>query len=192
MTGPRWNISRRSRIGSVQRVGILSRHRTSIKITMKIQLDLFLQHFPMDLLKRKGVDCPWCGRGTKAYGYDLDDKLVGRALKIGEYCALNKTRSFWPKQVFGGTDTEFNKLKYWGIIRKNKSMWRLTDLGLRFLENRAALSSKVWVYDDEVIDTEDTTSTIERVEPRWKFLSAHWQNDYIIYPQSPRQSSLLV
>lgn len=157
---------------------------------MKFQLDLFLQHFPIDQLKRKGTECPWCYRGTKAYGYELDDKLVSRGIKILEWCINNRTTTFIPKVVFGETDTEFNKLKYWHILEKVGSKWRITRTGNRFLTGKTTLPSKIWVYDDRVIEQEDIFVHIDSVEPRWKFMQSHWKNDYILYPHG--QGTLLV
>ena len=155
-----------------------------------IQLDIFLNRFPLDQLKRRGTDCPFCGRQTKAYGYDLDKKLIQRLITIADHTNLSKD-SWWPKEVFGKTDTEFNKLKYWGLIEKVKSKWRLTGTGIRFLQKQIIVPKKVWVYDDTTISKDDELVNIEMVEPRWKYLAEHWHQDFIV-PPLPKQERLLV
>lgn len=160
-----------------------------------MQTVLFSQYLDPIKLKEGKTKCPCCERPMKAYGYNLDDKLVNLAIEVYEFCKNSKTKTFRPKDVFGEelrANTQFQKLKCHRIIdrTKNTGWWKLTKLGTSFLEGRVKLPRKVWVFADSVILEDDIYQNIWQIEPRWKEWSRDWILDYI--PQGYNLSFNLV
>jgi hypothetical protein len=152
---------------------------------MSYQDIIFREYLDPQKLKAGKVKCPCCNRQMKAYGYNLDDKLVALAYEILAHCTRSGQSLFHPRQVFSDNYhrlTQFQKLKYFGIIERTKkaSVWRLKRTGYQFLKRKRLLPSKVWVFNDEVVLSEDGYVDVSQVDPRWKETSGDWTSDYIL------------
>lgn len=165
---------------------------------MKLQLDIFLEKFPIEKLK-KGVECECCGHTFKAFGYDLDLRFVALAEKIMDYSTLHREKTWDRRAVFGddvNAQKHFYHLEYFGIIEptKKQNIWKITQRGWDFMIGEIRLPSKVWIHDwrrwRKPILEEDRLIHIGEVEPRWKYLQSHWTMDFILYPHHREQQTI--
>lgn len=165
---------------------------------MNIQLSLFLQRFPIEKLKQ-GVECDCCGHTFKAFGYELDQRFVGLAYKIMDYCLTNRTKQWDRRDVFGDdviAQKIFYQLQFFGIIEPVKqNVWELTQRGNDFLLGNITLPAKVWIHDwrrwHKPILEDDRRISVLEAEPRWKYMTSQWTLDYLLYPHRVNQPQLL-
>lgn len=152
---------------------------------MSYQSVLFSDYLDPIKLKAGKEKCPCCKRPMKAYGYNLDQKLVSLALDVYAYCGEKQSVAFNPKNVWPDNVsalTQFQKLKCHGIIERSGMWWTLTKRGYKFVRGEIKLPKKVWVFDDKIILKEDEFVSVEQAEPRWKETYQDWVMDYILTP----------
>jgi len=158
-----------------------------------IQSGIWSEYLDPLVLKEGSKKCPCCERPLKAYGYELDGKIVEWAYIVLEWCANNGTTRFDPREVFKlwtGSDYKQavsgtpSKVKDHGIVQKTRrtGVWELTKTGYAFLHDRRRLSAKVWVFANRVVLRDDALVSVDEVDPRWKFKRSHWTMDYILQP----------
>jgi hypothetical protein len=49
--------------------------------------------------------------------------------------------------------SDFEKLKYWNLIRSENGRHRITDMGIDFLYGKVGIQKYFWIYDGKVQDT---------------------------------------
>jgi len=150
-----------------------------------MQQVLFQNYLDPIKLKEGKTKCPCCNRAMKAFGYSLNENLIEYAGFIYDHCKYQKNDMFLSKHVSPDHKflSQFQKLKPFGIIRRQKksSYWKLTRLGKQFMEGRAALPEKVWVFNDEVVLESDEQVNVGQAKrtKEWKQCSFDWVVDYI-------------
>ena len=99
--------------------------------------------------------CPCCGQRTIKRRHCLNAILV-RALSVlaaeGNGCAkLREIEPFLNKSEYNN----FQKLQYFGLIEKipRTRYWKITEVGVNFLNGNTAAPSYVWVRNKMVLDT---------------------------------------
>jgi hypothetical protein len=148
---------------------------------MCYQLNLFeeikngtIDYKPM--IKKSGV-CKYCNSLLRVRPKYLDKRLGELAIDI------YKSR----KKTFRGDDiwqdrkkiADFQKLKYFGIIKKfGHCRWELTYTGIRFIEGKARLPDRVFVLNNRVIDDSDKWIDIFRLNDRWQKEYSDYAKDY--------------
>lgn len=81
---------------------------------------------------------------------------------FGEIANLALTKSEW---------TNFQKLRYWGLIEKDAASpkggeWRITALGLSFLNGDCSINDKVVMYRNVVVKFEGKDRFIGEIKER--------------------------
>ena len=125
---------------------------------MIYQQGLFAEYLDPIVLKEGKKKCPCCARPMKSYGYNLDKKLVAIAFDIINHCTAKKTMNFSSEGIFGQdfySRTQFQKLQYFGIIKREKGWWKLTRGGYNFLRGDKMLPRKVWVFAGKTVMEDD-------------------------------------
>lgn len=146
------------------------------------QGNLLLSYLVDPKKAKKGTDkCPSCGRLVRWYAKTLDKRLVAILEEFyhrsdGDWVSL--------REVF--TDhhkiNDFQKLHYFDLVirHEKKSLWKVTGLGRQFLLNQVQIPYRVWVFDNEVKERDDSTMTsISKINPRWQESKSDYTFDYI-------------
>lgn len=141
--------------------------------------------FDLDKLKR-GFECFYCGQAMTAYPKDLDRRLVGHLAVVLEHLAkMGDARTFDPYLVFNGDHrriNDFQKLSYWKIIeRTDEGRWRITPQGRAFVDGRAGMDSRLWIFNwknekRRLVVPDGRRVSISDVEPRWQEM----RRDYVM------------
>lgn len=137
-----------------------------------------------------GMKCPVCRRLVKQYKNTI---LKDQALTLAWiYKRGTRYRKWVEVQELAGSrilrDNTHGKLVWWGLIeskanidpkKKNSGIWRLTLLGVEFVEGRASVPKYKWTYNKKVIRTSrDETISINDPLPYFDFrklMSGQWQ-----------------
>ena len=121
----------------------------------------------------------------KAYGYELNKQLIEIAYEIMHWCLGKRQYKFLSKEIFEDQHkplTQFQKLKYFGIIKKceKSKFWQFTKIGYEFLKGNISLPKKVWVLPENgIIDESDEKIFVDKAEPNFKSYW-DWIDDYIL------------
>ena len=110
----------------------------------------------IEALPNKTV-CSHCGAKTVRYRHNLSKGIVRGLIKLEQAGGgpinlkkLNLTRNEWDN---------FQKLKYWGLVRKAPStegatksgIWEITSLGTMFVHGKSPVHKTVTTYRGEVV-----------------------------------------
>ncbi len=123
----------------------------------------------LDKMKR-GIKCV-CDREMKAYGYELNDTMAILASRLYSYCNSSGQKEFLMTDACGPEvehRTEVYKLKPLGIIKRVGEKWKFTNEGISWVLDETALSTKVWVFNDNVVYKEPYQKKISEVLPNHK------------------------
>lgn len=127
--------------------------------------------------------CPTCGQSIQERPIRLDKLLVQ---------ILAYIRSFYPdampskalRSAFpGGVQySVVSKLKYFDLAYSPaRNWWKVTPLGMWFLDDWEDATAKVWVFDDTVIRREGTISVtaVQYIEVNHDTIAQEWQPHYL-------------
>ena len=120
----------------------------------------------------EGAECPACGQRAQLYRRKLDSGMARVLIQMYNKQGANPDR--WVHVPSLGTPGgDPIKTRHWGLIEKREETrddgssragwWRLTDLGVRFVENRAQVAKYAYLYngicarldEDELISVHD-------------------------------------
>jgi hypothetical protein len=114
-------------------------------------------HLPtgMEILftaKDHSSQCPTCHQQTQLREMKLN-KESGEALSlIAKRGAAGATPAIIANTLGRVQYANYTSLKYWGLIEKvktgDKTHWRVTEIGMRFVRGEIALPETLWVYND--------------------------------------------
>jgi hypothetical protein len=117
----------------------------------------------------QGLTCPCCSQFAKLYRRKLNSGMA-RALLMLRGQGRHYTDGWVDVTGLGRAmqqllhHLEYTKLRFWKLIEKHpqakQSVWRLTDLGHTFAENRVRVSRCVYVYDNEVRGLDGGTTSV--------------------------------
>lgn len=110
--------------------------------------------------RKDGDLCPVCGRFGKIYGRLLNKQMASDLIWIFRRSGPSRRWVDVPKE--GGKEVlqtkQYSTLKYWGLIeskpnvddpsKKCSGLWRITELGQRFVLGKIRLPERVWHYND--------------------------------------------
>lgn len=108
------------------------------------------------LMPKFETHCECCGRFAKVYKRTIGRSAIKQLIKIYRQYGTNWVHS---NQVVTYSNADFGHAKYWGLVElqrnenfntRTSGFWRLTDLGVRYLEDKVAISKYVLTYGDEV------------------------------------------
>jgi hypothetical protein len=110
----------------------------------------------------EGVFCPCCGQYAKEYKRKLNSRmarsiiwLVRRFRETTDWVDVARTA---PRFVVAGGG-EMAKLAHWGLIeqrmntdekKRTSGVWRPTQRGIDFVQERCSVPSHVYLYNNEV------------------------------------------
>ena len=103
-------------------------------------------------MERNVEICPHCGRKMVTYKHKLNRVLLNDLFKLRACGGSGRG------DELGLTNSQFanmQKLKYFGLIDKDKRVYILNDLGIAFLEGEAKVPRAVYTRFNEVVDQED-------------------------------------
>lgn len=129
----------------------------------------------VETIRGNGGACPCCNRFGKIYGRKLNNTMLRSFLWLADYRAggwvdVPKTA---PKYVL--RTNQLSTLRWWGLIerrenddpkQKHSGMWRCTELGFRFANNKASIPDEVFTYDGGVVRKSDRMVYISTIETR--------------------------
>lgn len=132
------------------------------------QMPMFFsaQEMSADFMKRlregfKG-DCPCCGRHAQVYKRQLYGTSVRMLIVFYRLGAAEKFVHYSDavKQFGLGHIGDFNKAKYWGLVKKkpnddesksSSGSWMITEAGKDFILGKSSIHETAYVFDDQVI-----------------------------------------
>jgi len=106
--------------------------------------------------------CDCCGAKIVEYKHSFNQSLAGSLYKLytqngkANVSKIGLTAVQW---------TNFQKLKYWGLVRKAErddltkigGVWELTQTGLDFVEKGTSIKKSVWSYRGKTVRQEGDT-----------------------------------
>lgn len=129
--------------------------------------------FQSNLLRGEAMLCPCCKRFAKVYKRRLHSAVIQQLIKLYQLNGANvfvHASKLIPEKQTGAGD--FTKAKYWGLIEqstnknpklKTNGFWRLTKLGVGFIENWQVIPKFLWIFDDKIIKVSDESVNISQI-----------------------------
>jgi len=135
----------------------------------------------------QGVVCPCCGRFNKLYDRKINSSMAWTLLIIYDFYKKEKNLRKWLKvesylkdlpNVPTSLRGDFPKLRYWKLIVQKEGevegvktgLYKITDKGINFCENRIKLSKVAFVHNKIVKGfSEDTITIIEALGDRFSY-----------------------
>jgi hypothetical protein len=111
----------------------------------------------------QGMECPCCQRFTKRYRRKLNNGMARSLIAIHRwFCQSGHQGHKWLHVVeeMGLTahHEEYSKLRYWDLLEqdvredgKPTGLWRITEKGYLFLENRLTVEKYVYLVNAELV-----------------------------------------
>lgn len=135
--------------------------------------------------------CPHCGAKMNRYRHVLNRGLVSSLIKLAQAGGQAKMSSL---DLSYNERNNFQKLQYFGLIRKNEDMahvWIMTDKALNFLRAGLKIESVVWTFRSKLIDAPPGEKVQMKSVDGFDSLPANWRDslDYSDDAQG-RQSKL--
>ena len=103
-------------------------------------------------MDKKVEICPHCGRKMVTYRHKLNKVLLIALFKLMANGGTGRA------DELGLTNSQFanmQKLRYFGLVDKDKRVYILNDLGREFLAGRAQVPKAVYTRFNAVVDQED-------------------------------------
>jgi predicted transcriptional regulator len=126
--------------------------------------------------------CPHCKAQMKIHSHSLSKGLVESFVKLAlrarnkEINAVHLNDELNLDKV---AYNNFNKLKYWGIVKmyeKGSGRWQLTEKGIEFLNNRLALPLSVHTFRNSVVDRDRNVAVISDIVTGYS--REYWQTEF--------------
>lgn len=108
----------------------------------------------------KGTKCPCCGQRVKLYKRALYGTIAADLIRLYhlDQSEFHHIGAITSQNRSGGGD--FAKLTYWGFVEEAKKtdpkkrtsgMWKITERGVYFVENRLIVLSHAQIYDGKLL-----------------------------------------
>ena len=124
-----------------------------------------------DTIQNDGGHCPVCDRWGKIYPRGINStmarSLIWLASKGTEWVDVPNTAPTWVLR-----SNQLPTLRWWDMVERNDSnkkeemkhsgMWRVTEYGRLFSQNKIQSPDKVFTYNGEVIGRSDSMTNIEQ------------------------------
>lgn len=99
--------------------------------------------------------CDHCGAKMVEYRHNLNKGLVAALVKLSQYGSAHIVDDL---QLTTNQICNFAKLKYWGLAQhasppdgpSKSGYWKITPLGVQFVNRTAKVHKAVWTYRDRV------------------------------------------
>lgn len=95
-----------------------------------------------------GHSCPVCGQYAKVYNRSINSRQARAAIAMWR----TNERDWVHVPTIAGDGCEIGKLRYWGLVEgqgRHTGIWRLTELGERWVRNLVAVPRYAEIYDGE-------------------------------------------
>ena len=128
----------------------------------------------------EGADCPACGQRAQLYRRKLDAGMARVLIQMHQ--RKNRQPGRWVHVPSLGTPGgDPIKTRHWGLIEKRDEVredgssragwWRLTDLGIQFVEDRVRVPKYAYLYSGVCVklDEDETTSVTEALGTRFHY-----------------------
>jgi hypothetical protein len=103
------------------------------------------------------ANCDACGAKTVKYKFSLNRQIVDVLVDMYEEYGTHSACEIAQLGMSTSQWTNFQKLRYWGLIEKVKvdgvlkgGIWAVTDLGEQFVKNEVPLQKFVYMYRNEI------------------------------------------
>ena len=135
----------------------------------------------------KGMVCPVCGRFSKLYGRKLNSSMAWTLMLVYDYYKKEGNLRKWLKvesylkslpAVPTSLRGDFPKLRYWKLIIQKEGevegvkmgLYRITEKGINFCENRIKVSKVAFVHNRTVKGfSEETVNIVEALGDRFSY-----------------------
>ena len=133
----------------------------------------------------EGAKCPCCKQHAKIYKRKLNSGMAASLIAFAKVTQQTQPKDGWlkvpddfvqtTKLVTVLANREYNKLKHWGLLEGQtpdqsleadtpySGMWRITELGLKFVRGDAKVARHVYLYDNRQMKG-PTTGTVEEID----------------------------
>lgn len=130
-----------------------------------------------------GAQCPCCKQHAKIYRRKLNSGMAASLIAFAKVTQQSQPKDGWLKVPDDFVQTsklvtvlknrEYNKLKHWGLLEGQgpdqslhaethfTGMWRLTELGFKFVRGEAEVPESVYLYDNRRMRVSDEMTTIK-------------------------------
>ncbi len=120
---------------------------------------------------RKGVLCPCCGQMVKLYKRKMYATMIRDLIALYHlrHDMFHHVTDFCSKKAGGG---DFAKLRYWGLVeestipgkphKRKAGFWKITEIGIAFVEGRAFRPQYVLVYNQHARFYEGDNVNVEQ------------------------------
>jgi hypothetical protein len=97
--------------------------------------------------------CECCGHKLTAYVHKLNVPLASALIKLFEFYEVNKRRANLDKdlKLTYNQQSNFQKLKYWDLVHRNKDGWIPTQRGSAFIKGEIAILNAVASMNQEML-----------------------------------------
>lgn len=101
-----------------------------------------------------GIECPCCGQFVKLYRRKITSAAAAGLISLYKKGGADRFIHCNDFAYFHGGD--FGKLRYWNLIvqevnmdtkKRTSGLWKMTDTGVRFVQNRLELPKYALVYN---------------------------------------------
>ncbi len=139
--------------------------------------------------------CPHCDAKMVEYKHSLSKSLARVLYRISQHLDANREFHVGSCNLTNSQINNLQKLRYWGIIEKRADekrkggYWRVTDVGLWFMEGRTVLRKYVWTYRGEFVRFDGPQVLISELTDGWKYRPDYARES--VPAQSAKQGSLL-
>ena len=109
-----------------------------------------------------GARCPCCRQFVKVYRRKLNSSMARWLIRW--HRATEGDCQFHKSSIIHSSSGEWGVLRNWTLIEPNDdwSMWRQTEIGRLFVENRAVVPSHAVIYDNRCLRVEGDSISIVR------------------------------
>jgi hypothetical protein len=122
-----------------------------------------------------GVSCPCCGQLCKVYKRKLNATMTRALILIYHWFQAHPQKKWLhvpdflvkvkaDSTIAGG---DVSKLRYWDLLEarqgeRSAGFYRITDLGCKFVENKAAVPCYAYIYNQLLLRMSDDVTTIDQ------------------------------
>lgn len=120
---------------------------------------------------KNGVNCPCCGQLVKLYTRKLNSGMAMALIHIYKQGDWVDVKDYLRKNSLKNNH-DWTLLRYWGLIeefkgkvdpnKKNNGVWRITQKGVSFIENKIKLKSHIIIYNNKLTGYSDTYTHIKK------------------------------
>ena len=130
----------------------------------------------------KDENCPCCGAKKKMYRHKLSKGLVDSLIlfaKTARNKGISAVHLLEDMKLDNASYNNFNKLKYWGLVRMvhgDAGKWELTPKGIEFLQNRITVPLRVITFRNRVVERDTEEVNIASIVG--SFDEQYWQEEF--------------